>query len=75
MKQRDITYISISERLKISEHRRFYFDTLYFEAKTNVSRSACVEECKSGKMISRIYSNISEASILRLAKIQEKLVK
>lgn len=62
MKARDITYI------QIAEHR-----TLYPSMKMKLSHTAVVQELQYGKNVCRTYQNISEASILRLAKIQEKL--
>ena len=62
MKSRDITYI------RITEHR-----TLYPNMKMELSHSAVIQELKNRKNVCRTYGGISEASILRLAKIQEKL--
>lgn len=62
--ERDIKYISIGES------RRFYnLRTVLMETE----REASIHEIKNNEKSIRIYRGISEASILRLAKIQEKL--
>jgi hypothetical protein len=40
-----------------------------------LSRQACIQRSGDGNHSCRLYDGISEASILRLAKIQEKLAK
>ena len=62
--KRNIKYISIGES------RRFYnFGNPFMETE----REASIHEIKNGEKFIRFYKGVSEASILRLAKIQEKL--
>lgn len=68
MKQREVTYIQIAEQ------RTYYFHMGNGE-QIELTRTACVQDLTNGRSDCRIYKNISEASILRLAKIQEKLAK
>lgn len=68
MKQREITFISITESLRFYAH----YPVGHAE-RLQIFREACIQERTGLHMSLRLYSSISEASILRLAKIQEKL--
>ncbi len=62
--ERDIKYISIGESRRLYNLRTVLMET---------EREASIHEIKNNEKSIRIYRGISEASILRLAKIQEKL--
>lgn len=65
--KRSIRYINIAE----ARHLYLFGGKPFME----VTRSAGIHEQKNGKTAIRSYQNVSDASILRLAKIQEKLAK
>jgi hypothetical protein len=66
--KRDIKYISIQEA------RHLYLIPVAGKPFMETTRTASIHEImKDGFKSIRIYGDISDASILRLAKIQEKL--
>ncbi len=66
--KRNITYISIKEALIFYSHYE-----VGESGRLQIRRSAGIQEETEGRKPVRCYDNVSEASILRLAKIQEKL--
>jgi len=70
MKQRKITFISITESMRFYAHY-----PIGHTERLQIVHEACIQERIGLDISVRVYSGISEASILRLAKIQEKLAK